>query len=718
MSFTGFAITSSALDAYQQAENIVSNDIANVNTPGASEQQAQLTESVPLTAVPGMNEQTKPGTIGTGVTVTSILRLHDNSLDALYRAANSSQNYYSTQNTVLTTLQSALSEPSGGVTTAYNNFQTAVSQLASETAGSSSDSTNRQAFFQAAQTLTSTLNSASTAITKQESTVTSQAGSAVQSANSLIDKIAVLNGEIRASSAAGDNPNTYLDQRDTLIDQLSAILPVQVVNETNGSTLITVGGDAVVNDTKTYHLSGPSVVTASNGMPQLVVGMANDPNPTNPKPVTLGSGSLGGYLDLYNNGLSSYMNSLNSFASSLSTQFNDMNASGYDEIGAQGGDIFTSTASGNAVTAADIGVAISSISQIATSTASTAAGSLVQPMNASNTNVTTATTFDGNDILANPPPAIVGLSGTLTIKVDGVTVAPPYAYNTATTDTSAGAFINNFNALQVGVTASFDQGSQSIVFTRDPSNESQAFQATAGYTPSASFTITDSNGALGSAVGAQPVSGAPAISLLQVLGAGKINGITQDSTNAYGADGNANAIAFQNLFNKDVGVPPVTNHTNAVITVPPGTPQTVPLTAAIGNIVVGQTLTIDPGQSGQENVLVTAIDGTSNPPTFTATFANSHPAGAAIVSEASETLGEYYQNFMTKVGFDGQTAATGQTTQTNLATTLQTQRSNTDGINLDQETQDLIQFQTAYAAAAKTFSVLQSLLTAVMDSVA
>ena len=707
MSFAGFSITSSALSAYQAAENIAANDIANVNTPGASQQQAELTESVPITAPAGISSNTHPGTVGTGVTVTSIKRLHDNSLDTLYRAANSSQNYYTAQSSALTTLQSALGEPSGGVSAAYTSFQTAVGQLASETSGSSSDATNRQAVLQAAQALSTTLNSASNAVTTQETTTIQQATSAVQSANTLIDQIATLNGEIRASTAAGNSPNTYLDERDNLIDQLSAIVPVQTTVENNGSSLITVGGTAVVNDTTTYHLDKPVIATGADGTPQLVVGMTNDPNPNNPTPVTLGNGSLGGLLDLYNNSLSSYNNSLNAFASTLSSQFNSLNESGYDQFGQQGGPLFTSTTVGGSVSAADIGLAVTSTSQIAATTASTAAGSLTQAMNLSNTPITTATVLDNNPILANAPPA-GGVSGTLSIAVDGLTTT--YNYNTATTDTSVGAFVNNFNGLQNGITASYNQTAQSIVFTRDPSNESEALQSTAGYAPTASFTITDSNGAAGT----QPAAGAVSTGLLDTLGAGKINGVQQNSTNAFGANGNTNSVSMQNLFNQNVGVPPVTNHSTAAFAA--GT-QTVPLTAALGNLTVGQTLTIDPGTPTQENVLVTAINAGSVPPTFTATFANAHAAGTSIVGAQKQTLGEYFGNFVTQLGFDGQTASTGETTQTNLTTTLQTQRSNSDGINLDEETQQLIQYQTAYSAAAKTFSVLQAMLSAVMASI-
>ena len=50
-----------------------------------------------------------------------------------------------------------------------------------------------------------------------------EGGTMVQTVNGLLDQMAQLNGEIRASTAAGDTANTYSDQRDEIIDQLLAV---------------------------------------------------------------------------------------------------------------------------------------------------------------------------------------------------------------------------------------------------------------------------------------------------------------------------------------------------------------------------------------------------------------------------------------------------------------------------------------------------------------
>jgi flagellar hook-associated protein 1 FlgK len=61
-----------------------------------------------------------------------------------------------------------------------------------------------------------------------------------------------------------------------------------------------------------------------------------------------------------------------------------------------------------------------------------------------------------------------------------------------------------------------------------------------------------------------------------------------------------------------------------------------------------------------------------------------------------------------------QTATTGQSTQSTLATNINTARQSVDGINLDEETQNLIQYQSAYDAAAHTLDVLETMLQTVV----
>ncbi|MDB5093348.1 MAG: putative flagellar hook-associated protein FlgK [Candidatus Eremiobacteraeota bacterium] len=704
MSFFGLNIAGSALDAYQQAANTTSNNIANVNTPGASRQIVNLSASTPIVGSTGYSTWYGPGTQGSGVTVDSITRIHQDSYDGLFRGASSAQNYYTVEQQQLQAIQAQFAEPNNGINAAFTSLQTAISQLASTPNGTS----QRQGVISAAQGFVGALNTVGNAIQSSEATVVSQATGVVAQANALIDKIAALNGQIRASTAIGDNPNTYKDQRDQYVDQLSGLLATQTSVQANGSTLVTVGGRALVNDTQAYHLAAPVVGTDPSGNPTLVVGFVNDPNPSNPVPVQLGSGQLAGYLDVYNNKLSVYATKLNAFANATANEINRVTTAGYDQNGNPGASLLQPIVNSQAVSATNIAVGITDPAQVPAALASTAAGSLVVGLNAANNTVNTAAALLGSATLAHPGAALPTTTGTLTVTVDGVAQAFNYDFGAGGNAASVDSFITNFNSAQLGVSASYDTVAQKLVFARDPNNVSLAHRAqqTALGTPtSPTFTIGDSNALVGGS------TGTPTGSLLEIVGAAGIDNVSQNSSNAFGAGDNAGANALLKLFSANLGVPALQT-TSPTAIVAGGSTTIAPPVAnpqAFAAIGVGQLLTIDAGTPNQENVVVTAVNRNTGTITFTAS--QTHAANFSITTGQSQTLGSYYGALVGQLGLDTQTALTGTSSQTTLAANIDQVRQGIDGINIDEETQNLIKYQNAYSAAAKTLNVMEQLLT-------
>ena len=708
MSFFSFNIMGNALDAFQEAQNVTADNISNVSTPGASRQSADITEAVPISGSPFYAAAIgAPSTQGEGAVVAQITRIHADSYDSLFRAASSSQYYYTAQQQQLTNLQNNFGEPNNGVNSAYSALQTAVSNVAA----SPTSIPVRNTVLTAAGTFTNALNTASSALTNQETSVIAQGTTAVQQANGYIDQIASLNGQIRALTAAGDNPNTYLDQRDYAIDELSQIVPTTTALQANGSALVTIDGRAVVSDTVTYHLAAPVVATGTTGVPALVVGFAGDPNPINPAPIPLGSAQLGALTDLYNNKLLPYGQQLDAVASAAASEMNRISQAGVDANGNGGGALFT--AGGNTtVTAADISVGITNPLELPVGLISTAAGSLTKPMNSANNTVATSAPIDGNATLTNPPPT-AGLTGSLTIAVDGSTQT--FSYDTAAGGNSAtiGGFMTSFNAGHYGVTASFDPATQRIVFARDPSNTDaihRALQGANAATPG--FTITDSQIAAGT-TSASLTPGTPAAGLLEALGATDMSGVAQTTANAYGSADNGAANALLNLFTTNVGAGALQT-TAATVSTPATGSVTIgePSAGAYATVNVGQQLTIvhDPGLIGQtqQTVTVTGVNRANG--TITVDAGTAVYAGDALATAPEQTLGATYQSLITQMGLDAHTAVTGMSTQSSLAATIDSARQSVDGINIDEETQNLLKYQNAYNAAAKTLSTLNTMM--------
>ncbi len=601
-------------------------------------------------------------------------------------------------------MQAAFAEPSAGVNAAFGGLQKAFTQLASTP---SNDQAGGQAaragVISAAQTFVNVLNSVGNAIQSAKSSRSPQAGAGRDPANRLIDQIAALNGQIRASRAIGDSPNTYLDQRDQAIDQLSQLVATQTSVQPNGSTLVTVGGRALVNDTQAYHLAAPVVGKDVSGNPTLVIGVQGDPNPANPVPVPLGSGQLAAYVDVYNTKLTPYGQQLDNFANATADEINRITTAGYDQNKNAGVALLQSAVGGQAIRATNIAVAIANPAQIPAGLASTAAGTLTAAMNAANLTVSTSTPIQGNATLAHPGSGGV-TTGLLTVTVDGVAQAFNYDFSAGGNAASVDGFVSSFNGAQLGVSASFDHVSQRIVFARDPNNIGLAHRAAQPGAASPGFTIADGNGAAG---GSQ---GTPSSSILEILGAGALTGVPQTSLNAFGAGDNSLANAAIKVFSQSVGVPALQATTPTAIG-GPGSVTIAPPAAnpqAFARIGVGQVLVLGVGTANQENVVVTAVNRATGSITFSATLA--HAANAALTSAPTQSLGAYYGGLVGQLGLDTATAMTGNTAQAKLATNIDKVRQGIDGINLDEETQNLVKYQNSYQAAARTLNVLDTLL--------
>lgn len=694
MSFFGLDLMGSALDAFQTAENVTSDNIANVNTPGASRQVVELTQSPPIVGFPGAPANSGGvGTLGDGVTISQIQRIHQNSYDGLFRGASASENYFTTEQTQLQALQASLGEPQSGINSYYTAFQTAINQLVDQaTTGSSSSRAN---VISAAQALTQALNNGANTLAQQKGQVIAQASSVVGTVNGILDQIAALNGQIRASTAVGDNPNTFQDQRDQLIDQLSQYLSTQTSVQPDGSTLVTVNGQALVNDTTAYHLATPVIGTASNGAPTFKIDFQSTPPASLSAPgIPLGSGQLAAFADLYNNKLTPYGQQMDNFASALANEVNRITQAGYDQNGVAGTALFQPIVGTLPISAGNIKVGITDPSQVPAALATTAAGSLVQAMNSANNSVDPSAAIDGNGNLANPPGA-GGTTGTLQVSVDGITQT--FTYNSAAggnADT-VNDFITNFNAGHFGVSASFDPSSQRIVFARDPSNIDLAHRALQGANPpTPDFTLTDT-----------ATTGA---GILSALGASAISGVPQNAGNAFGANDNGAANALLTMFGSNVGVPGLQTTAGTAVAAPGS--ATVALPAGVSNVEVGQVLTVDAGTAQQENVVVSAVSYAAGIESFTATYGFAHPLGFSITSAQTQTLGQYYGDLVAQMGVDAQTAIAGAQSQTSLAQNIDQVRQSIDGINLDEETQNLIKYQNAYQAAARTANIMNSLL--------
>ena len=77
--FFGLEMGTRALQSSQIALDVVGNNTSNINTPGYSRQVVAFDETDPYT--PPDANPTRPGELGTGVTVASVNRVRDQFID-------------------------------------------------------------------------------------------------------------------------------------------------------------------------------------------------------------------------------------------------------------------------------------------------------------------------------------------------------------------------------------------------------------------------------------------------------------------------------------------------------------------------------------------------------------------------------------------------------------------------------------------------------------
>ncbi|MDX8406558.1 MAG: flagellar basal body protein, partial [Mariprofundus sp.] len=115
MIFDSLNIAASSLKTQQKAIDVVSNNIANVNTPGYSRQVANVT-SVASQQQGGLN-------FGRGVDITSVTRIVDPLINNALLGNSSQKGYWTTLNNGLNTVENVFgSLQSTGLSAALNDF--------------------------------------------------------------------------------------------------------------------------------------------------------------------------------------------------------------------------------------------------------------------------------------------------------------------------------------------------------------------------------------------------------------------------------------------------------------------------------------------------------------------------------------------------------------------------------------------------------------------
>ena len=218
--FFGLYIAGSGLRAANAALNTTANNISNAQTVGYSRQQ------VTQQANNALRTFTTYGCAGAGVDTIAIERVRDSFYDTKYWNNNCKFGEFSVKKYYTTMFEDYFDDKgTSGFTAIFNNFSNCLQNI---TTDASSDKTKQQ-FIAAAKSLTDYFNNMYGDLQELQKDINLEIKQNIDSINSLAQKISTLNKQINTIELSGARANELRDQRDLLIDELSEIVDVEIM---------------------------------------------------------------------------------------------------------------------------------------------------------------------------------------------------------------------------------------------------------------------------------------------------------------------------------------------------------------------------------------------------------------------------------------------------------------------------------------------------------
>ncbi len=218
--FFGLTIASSGLSAYQAALNTSANNISNSQTEGYSRQTANIVASSALRV------SARYGTMGSGVTVTSITQTRNSYYDTRYWYNQSSVGLWEKRLDYLQQIEEYFTDDDS--TTGFSSILDTMFNALDTLKTNASDTSVRQQFIASVSDLASYLNSTAEGLAEIQESANEEVKATVANINSIAEKIAVLNKEINVIELQGGYANELRDERALLIDELSELVSVEV----------------------------------------------------------------------------------------------------------------------------------------------------------------------------------------------------------------------------------------------------------------------------------------------------------------------------------------------------------------------------------------------------------------------------------------------------------------------------------------------------------
>jgi flagellar hook-associated protein 1 len=318
-------IAKNALFAQQTALQVLSNNVANVNTKGYARQEAVLVEEA--------NLRTDMGLLGNGVKVSVIMSHYDKYLEASVAKENNSLEEQKTYEQYLGRIESILDENNSNLTANISAFFNTWQDLSADPLSVTSRSNVAAAAANLSAGIRNIFGELQDLQTETDNNVSQEVGNI----NGILHAIASLNSQIYAAGAAGGENNSLVNQQAQLLQQLSGKMDIQYfADRDGGTTVMTSGGKSLVDRETVYQLSvEKSPVTGFfnvtwHGNSQVSVDITD----------AIRGGTLKGLISLRDGQIADFMGSINDLAQSIMTEVNSIHSTGYNLNGTTNVNLF------------------------------------------------------------------------------------------------------------------------------------------------------------------------------------------------------------------------------------------------------------------------------------------------------------------------------------------------------------------------------------------
>ncbi|MEN8179483.1 MAG: flagellar hook-associated protein FlgK [Pseudomonadota bacterium] len=318
----------SALISNRQGMDTTGHNIANVNTEGYSRQRVDFAAREP--SVSGSHF------IGNGVETGQIRRQYDNFIANQMRASQSVASELDAYYTGARRLDDLVADPNVGLQPAMEGFFSAIQGLANDPASLPA----RQVMLAEAQSLVDRFQYIDGEFNRSRERINDQIDFTASEINRIAQSLAEINANVTVAYGASDNaiPNDLLDQRDQLINDLSKLVDIQVLEQSDGALNVFIGkGQALVMATDAATLT----TVPSNTDPSRREVAFNFAFGSQVITDQLSGGQIGGLLRFRNEILDPAQNQVGLVAMGLATNLNNQHQLGLDLDGLPGSNLFS-----------------------------------------------------------------------------------------------------------------------------------------------------------------------------------------------------------------------------------------------------------------------------------------------------------------------------------------------------------------------------------------